>query len=83
MSKIEVPIKEKIMTRKRFSTAVEVMVSQHKMTYIDAATYIVQERGLDYRSMKRLMTDSLKAKIEAEAKSLNLLRVKKTNKLPV
>ena len=53
------------------------------MNYIDAAAHVVQERGLDYRSMKRLMTDSLKAKIEAEAKSLNLLRVKKTNKLPV
>lgn len=76
-------IEEKIMTKKRFSLAVENVVSSHNMNYIDAAAYVVQERGLDYKSMKRLMTDSLKAKIEAEAKSLNLLRVKKTNKLPV
>ena len=76
-------IEEKIMTKKRFSLAVENLVSSHSMNYIDAAAHVIQERGLDYRSMKRLMTDSLKAKIEAEAKSLNLLRVKKTNKLPV
>ena len=76
-------IEEKIMTKKRFSLAVENLVSSHNINYIDAAAHVIQERGLDYRSMKRLMTDSLKAKIEAEAKSLNLLRVKKTNKLPV
>ena len=54
MSKIEVPIKEKIMTRKRFSMAVEVMVSQHNMSYIDAATYIVEDRGLDFRGQPML-----------------------------
>lgn len=83
MSKIEVPIKEKIMTRKRFSMAVEVMVSQHNMTYIDAATYIVEDRGLDFRNLKRLLTDSLKQKLEEEASSLNLIRGKRKNKLPV
>jgi|TARA_B100000073_G_scaffold185646_1_gene153640 hypothetical protein len=83
MNKIEVPIKEKIMTRKRFSMAVEVMVSQHNMTYIDAATYIVEDRGLDFRNLKRLLTDSLKQKLEEEASSLNLIRGKRKNKLPV
>ena len=83
MNKIEVTIKEKIMTRKRFSMAVEVMVSQHNMTYIDAATYIVEDRGLDFRNLKRLLTDSLKQKLEEEASSLNLIRGKRKNKLPV
>tara|TARA_B100002019_G_scaffold253658_1_gene235334 strand:+ start:47 stop:298 length:252 start_codon:yes stop_codon:yes gene_type:complete len=83
MNKIEVPIKEKIMTRKRFSMAVEVMVSQHNMSYIDAATYIVEDRGLDFRNLKRLLTDSLKQKLEEEASSLNLIRGKRKNKLPV
>jgi len=84
MSKIEVPIKEKIMTKKRFSTAVEVMVSKHNMSYIDAATYIVEDRKLDFRNLKRLLTPSLKQKIEEEATSMHLIRGKKiTNKLPV
>ena len=71
------------MTRKRFSTAVELMVSKHNMTYIDAATYIVQDRGLDFRNLKRLLTDSLKQKLEEEASSLHLIRGKRKNKLPL
>jgi len=71
------------MTRKRFSAAVENLVAQGNVTYIDAAAYVVEERGLDYRNLKKLLTDSLKQKIEAEAASLNLLREKKGNKLPV
>ncbi len=63
--------------------AVEVMVSQHNMSYIDAATYIVEDRGLDFRNLKRLLTDSLKQKLEEEASSLNLIRGKRKNKLPV
>ena len=77
------PIKEKIMTRKRFSAAVENLVAKGNTTYIDAASYVVEQRGLDYKNLKKLLTDSLKQKIEAEASSLNLIRVKKGNKLPV
>ena len=53
------------------------------MSYIDAATYVVAERGVDYRNMKKLLTDSLKQKIEEEASNLNLIRAKKGNKLPL
>ena len=84
MSKIEVPIKEKIMTKKRFSTAVELMVSKHSMTYIDAATYIVEDWKLDFRNLKRLITPSLKEKIQEQATSLHLIRGKRsTNRLPI
>ena len=71
------------MTRKRFSTAVEQLVSHQNMSYIDAASYLVELRGLDYRNMKKLLTDSLKQKIEEEASNLHLIRGKKGNKLPV
>ena len=76
-------LEEKIMTRKRFSTAVEQLVSQQNMSYIDAASYLVELRGLDYRNIKKLLTDSLKQKIEEEASSLHLIHGKKGNKLPV
>ena len=82
-SLVDSEVKEKIMTKKRFSTAVENLVASGNMSYIDAAAYVVEKRGLDYKSMKRLLTDSLKAKIEAEAADLNLIRVKKGNKLPI
>lgn len=53
------------------------------MSYIDAASYVVEKRGLDYRNMKKLLSDSLKQKIEEEASTLHLIRTKKGNKLPV
>jgi|TARA_B100001094_G_scaffold63037_2_gene58947 hypothetical protein len=77
------PIDEKIMTKKRFSAAVEHLVAHNNMSYIDAAAYVVEERKMDYKNMKKLLTDSLKQKIQEEAASLNLIKVKRTNKLPV
>jgi hypothetical protein len=53
------------------------------MSYIDAATYIIEERGMDYSNLKKLLTDSLKDKMEAEAIRLNLIRGKKGNQLPI
>lgn len=77
-------IEPKIMTRKRFSAEVETLVRESRgLTYIEAAAYIIQERGMDFKSLNRLLSDSLKQKIEAEAVDLNLLRTKQTNKLPV
>jgi hypothetical protein len=38
---------------------------------------------MDYKNMKKLLTDSLKQKIEEEAASLNLIKVKRGNKLPL
>ena len=59
-------LEEKIMTRKRFSTAVETLVQQSKgLTYIEAAAYIIEQRGMDFKSLNRLLSDSLKQKIEA------------------
>ena len=77
-------IEEKIVTKKRFSMAVETLVSKNKgSNYIDACVSVLEEKGLDCSAMKRLLTDSLKQKIEEEALSLNLIRGKKGGKLPL
>lgn len=77
-------IEQKIMTRKRFSTAVEKFVTEGSgVSYIEAAAFLIEERGMDFKSLNRLLSDSLKQKIEAEALDLNLLRIKQTNKLPI
>ena len=78
-----IDLEQKIMTRKRFSTAVEQLVAKGNMSYIDAATYVIEKRGMDYSNLKKLLTDSLKDKMEAEAVRLNLIRGKKGNKLPI
>jgi len=77
--------KHKIMTKKRFSLAVEEIVAKNKNTsYIDAAVMVIEKRGMDYSNLKRLLTDSLKAKIENEATNLNLIKGQTSgNKLPI
>ena len=60
---MNIDIDQKIMTRKRFSTAVEQLVAKGNMSYIDAATYVIEKRGMDYSNLKKLLTDSLKHKM--------------------
>ena len=66
-------LKHKIMTKKRFTKAVEVLVSQKKMSYLDAMTYIIEERGMDYMNVKKLLSPALKEKLTQEATGLNLV----------
>ena len=76
-------LEHKIMTKKRFTKAVEALVSKNNMTYLDAMTYIVEQRGMDYMNVKKLLSPALKEKLTNEAPGLNLVKVKKKNTLPV
>ena len=76
-------LKEKIMTKKRFSNAVEEIVAKQNMSYMDAMNFIIEKRGMDYSNIKKLLSDSLREKVTAEAQELNLIRDKKGNTLPV
>ncbi len=73
----------KIMTKKRFSSSVETLVVSKGFTYIDAITYIVEERGMEYSNVKRLLSDSIKQKLEVEASNLKLITTTTGNKLPL
>lgn len=76
-------LQHKIMTKKRFTKAVEVLVSQKNMSYIDAMTYIIEERGMDYMNVKKLLSPALKEKLTIEASGLKLVNIKKKNSLPI
>tara|TARA_B100001094_G_C17393553_1_gene422437 strand:+ start:61 stop:327 length:267 start_codon:yes stop_codon:yes gene_type:complete len=73
----------KIMTKKRFSNGVETLVSTKGFTYIEAITHIAEERGMEYNNVKRLLSDSIKQKLEAEASNLKLIQTPAGNKLPL
>ena len=53
---MNIDLEQKIMTKKRFSTAVEQLVVKNNMSYIDAATYIIEERGMEYSNLRKLLT---------------------------
>ena len=76
-------LEHKIMTKKRFTKAVEILVSQKKMSYLDAMTYIIEERGMDYMNVKKLISPALKEKLTLEAQGLKLIKIKKKNSLPI
>jgi hypothetical protein len=78
-------LEHKIMTKKRFSILVEELVLEKRMTYMEAITHIVEERGMDYDNIKKLMSKSLTAKLEAEAGALRLINTDDTggNTLPI
>ena len=76
-------LNEKIMNKKRFSAGVETLVVKNNMSYMDAMNYIIEKRGMDYSNIKKLLSDSLKEKVTAEAQELNLIKSKKGNTLPV
>jgi hypothetical protein len=76
-------LETKIMTKKRFSKAVEEIVHKQSTTYIDAITYVVEERGMDYSNIKKLLSESLLAKLTAEASSKRLINVDSGNTLPL
>jgi len=74
-----------ILTKKRFSTAIEEMVLDKNMNYIDAIVAFCEKQHLDPESVKHLITPPLKAKIEADALDLNFIKNNKKGKgkLPV
>ena len=63
-----------ILTKKKFTRAVEELVIEKKLSYIDAIIYFCQENHLEPESVKGLITPPLKEKIKAEAVGLRILK---------
>ena len=71
-----------ILTKKKFTRAVEELVIEKKLNYIDAIVYFCQENHLEPESVKGLITPPLKEKIRAEAIGLRVLKESHA-KLPI
>jgi hypothetical protein len=71
---------DKILTKKKFTALVEDTARKKRIPYMDAIIEVCEEREIDPLDIKRLISDSVKAKVEAEAMSLNMLP--KGNELP-
>ena len=63
-----------ILTKKKFTTSVEELVIEKKLSYIDAIVYFCQQNHLEPDSVKGLITPPLKETIKAEAVSLRFLK---------
>jgi len=70
----------KIHSVNQFCKEIELLSIEKECGYIEAITMYCKETGLDVESVSKLITPTMKAKIQSEAESLNLL-TKKTARL--
>jgi hypothetical protein len=72
------PSKDEI---KNFSSIIEDIVKQKRLSYIDAIVFHCEETGFEMELAASLLSAPVKAKISEEAQSANL--IKKVNALPI
>jgi putative aminopeptidase FrvX len=62
-----------ILTTEQLSSRVETLVSRDHMTYLEAIIHICDDTGIDAEDMAKIVTGSLREKLEAEAQRNNIL----------
>ena len=72
------------MNSKEFSLIIEGVVKDKRpITYMDAIIWYCEENKIEVESVGRLISKSLKEKIQVEASKANLIKIEQTGKLPV
>ena len=66
----------------KFSLRIEQLVANTDYTYLEAISEYCKETGLEIEVAATLITPNLKAKIQEQAESLNMLKGK-GNRLPI
>lgn len=68
-----------------FGMAVERLVVDSDLTYMDAIVHLMDKQGLDEDTVSKLVKKNpvIKIKLEMECESLNLLNVETQNTLPL
>ena len=68
-------------TPKTFTLEIEKIVSEKKITHMDAVLWYCQKEGIEPETVGSLISKGLKEKIEANARELNFLP--RTAQLPI
>ena len=72
------------MNSKEFSLIIEGVVKDKRpITYMDAIIWYCEQNQIEVESVGRLISKTLKEKIQVEASKQNLIKVEVTGKLPV
>jgi len=73
------PTKEEMTT---FSLAIETLAKEKQLSYMDSIIEYCNDTGFEIELAAKLISGSLKAKIQLEAEELNFLPKSNTTKLP-
>ena len=72
------------MNSKEFSLIIEGVVKEKRpISYMDAIIWYCEENDIEIETTSRLISKSLKEKIQVEAMNANMLKIEKGGKLPV
>ncbi len=71
---------EGVFTKKSFSELIEKRVRDDRSSYLDAIIDVCKERMTDPEDVVKLLSNPIKAKLEAEG--MNLGYLKRSNELP-
>ena len=72
------------MNSKEFSLIIEGVVKDKRpITYMDAILWYCEENKIEVETVGRLISKSLKEKIQVECTTANLLKMPEAGKLPV
>jgi hypothetical protein len=71
------------MNSKEFSLIIERVVKEKRISYMDAVIWYCEENQIEVETTSRLISKSLKEKIQVEAMNANMLKVEKGGTLPV
>tara|TARA_B100001113_G_C20519269_1_gene366520 strand:- start:208 stop:426 length:219 start_codon:yes stop_codon:yes gene_type:complete len=72
------------MNSKEFSLIIEGVVRDKRpISYMDAILWYCEENSIEVESVGRLISKSLKEKIQLEASKANLIKIPETGKLPI
>ena len=72
------------MNSKEFSLIIEGVVKEKRpITYMDAIIWYCEQNNIEIETTSRLISKSLKEKIQVEAMNANMLKVEKAGKLPI
>jgi Phage late-transcription coactivator len=78
---MEPVMEDNFLTKQKFSKMVEQTTHTMNMSYMDAIIHLSAEHKIELEDIKRHLSNSIRDKIEAEARSLNYLP--KENQLPL
>ena len=72
------------MNSKEFSLIIEGVVKDKRpISYMNAIIWYCEENDIEIETTSRLISKSLKEKIQVEAMNANMLKIEKGGKLPV
>lgn len=66
-----------------FSLQVEKTALLHRISHLEAVVHLCETTGLEIEVAARLINPTLKVKLAADAQNMNLLKIKRTAKLPI